>query len=80
MNQIINMVMRIIMRRVLSKGVDAGFKKASGLRNGRKAPPQGRIDDYGNMRAQNGPTPEQQRAQQEIRAARRARREKRGQA
>jgi hypothetical protein len=38
MNQIINMVMRIIMRRVLSKGVDAGFRKAGQLRNARKAP------------------------------------------
>ncbi len=79
MNQIINMVMRIIMRRVLSKGVDAGFKKAGQFRNARKAP-QGRIDDHGNIHDRAGPTPEQKRAQQEVRAARRARREKRGQA
>ena len=77
MNQIINMVMRIIMRRVLSKGVDAGFKKAGQLRNARKAPPQGQIDHNTAQRSQ---TDEERRAQQEVRAVRRARRAKRGEA
>ncbi|WP_298857079.1 hypothetical protein [uncultured Sulfitobacter sp.] len=69
MNQIINMVMKIVMRKVLNKGIDAGFNKASSMRNGRKEQqPQGDIDDYGNP-VKRGPT------QQEVRAARRARRE-----
>ena len=73
MNQIINMIMRILMRKMVSKGVDAGLKKASSMRGGPKPQqPQGAIDDYGNP-VKNGPT------QQEVRAARRARRESTGQ-
>ncbi len=74
MNQIINMVMRILMRKMVSKGIDAGFNKASSMRNGRQKPQrQGEIDDYGNP-VKRGPT------QQEVRAARRARRQNNGQA
>lgn len=74
MNQIINMVMKILMRKVVSKGIDAGFNKASSMRNGRKQPqPQGEIDDYGNP-VKRGPS------QQEVRAARRAKRQNNGQA
>ncbi|KIN72851.1 hypothetical protein [Sulfitobacter guttiformis] len=70
MNQIINMFLRIIMRKVMSKGIDAGINKASSMRNGRKQQqqPKGEIDDYGNP-VQRGPS------QQEVRAARRAKRE-----
>ena len=74
MNQIINMVMKILMRKVVSKGLDAGFNKASSMRGGRKQPqPQGEIDDYGNP-IKRGPS------QQEVRAARRAKRQNNGQA
>lgn len=74
MNQIINMVMKMLMRKVVSKGLDAGFNKASSMRGGRKQPqPQGEIDDYGNP-IKRGPT------QQEVRAARRAKRQNNGQA
>ena len=34
MNQIINMVIKILMRKVVSKGIDAGFNKASSMRGG----------------------------------------------
>ena len=74
MNQIINIVMKIVMRKVLNKGIDAGLNKASSLRGGSKQPqPQGDIDDYGNP-IKRGPT------QQEVRAARRAKRQNNGQA
>ncbi|KEJ89558.1 hypothetical protein [Sulfitobacter donghicola] len=74
MNQIINMIMRIVMRKLLNKGIDAGFNKAASLRSGRSQPqPQGEIDDYGNP-VQRGPS------QQEVRAARRAKRQSNGQA
>lgn len=74
MNQIINMVMRILMRKVVSKGIDAGFNKASSMRNGgQNSQRRGEIDDYGNP-VKRGPT------QQEVRAARRARRQNKGQA
>ncbi len=67
MNQIINMMIRLVMRKVLNKGIDAGFAHAGKMR-GRKNADQPQIDDYGN--------PVQSRtAQQEIRAERRARRE-----
>ncbi|MCX7566102.1 hypothetical protein OS189_07090 [Sulfitobacter sp. F26169L] len=69
MNQIFNMVMRIVMRKMLNKGIDAGFNKAASMRGGRKQQqPQGEIDDFGNP-VQSGPS------QQEVRAARRARRQ-----
>ncbi|UWR24147.1 hypothetical protein K3756_07540 [Sulfitobacter sp. S190] len=32
MNQIINMVTRLFMRKLVSKGIDAGFNKASKMR------------------------------------------------
>ena len=74
MNQIINMVMKMLMRKVASKGIDAGFNKASSMRGGRKPQqPQGDIDDYGNP-VRRGPS------QQEVRAARRAKRQNNGQA
>jgi hypothetical protein len=69
MNQIINMVLRIIMRRVLSKGVDAGFKKAGALRGARKQQPPAGLREPHNNQTQTGPTRE------EVRAARRARRQ-----
>jgi hypothetical protein len=73
MNQIINMIMRAIMRKLLNKGIDAGFNKAASMRGGGKQQqPQGEIDDYGNP-VQSGPT------QQEVRAARRAKRQGGGQ-
>jgi len=65
MNQIINMVMRIVMRKMLNKGIDAGFNKAASI--GRNRKPQPQLDDYGNQ--PDGPT------QQEVRAARRAKRQ-----
>lgn len=69
MNQIINMVMKILMRKVVSKGIDAGFNKASSMRGGRKQPqPRGDIDDYSNP-VRSGPTKE------EVRAASRAKRQ-----
>lgn len=71
MNQIINMIMRIVMRKVLSKGIDAGLNKASSMRKGRNQKPVGQIDDFGNP-VQRGPS------KQEVRAARRARRENNG--
>jgi hypothetical protein len=64
MNQIINMVMRMFMRKMVSKGIDAGFKKASSMR-GKSTQPQGEIDDFGN--------PVQ--SQSDVRAARRAQRQ-----
>lgn len=70
MNQIINMIMRTVMRQLVSKGVNAGMSKASTMRMGRKKTPpqpQGEIDDFGNP-VKRGPTRE------EVRAARRARR------
>ena len=74
MNQIINMVIKILMRKVVSKGIDAGFNKASSMRGGGKQPqPQGEIDDYGNP-IKRSPS------QQEVRAARRAKRQNNGQA
>jgi hypothetical protein len=73
MNQIINMFMRLVMRKMMSKGIDAGFNKAASMGKGRKKQPQGQIDDYGNP-VQRGPTKE------EVRAARRAKRENSGQA
>jgi hypothetical protein len=74
MNQIINMIMRSIMRKMVNKGIDAGFNKAASMRGGGKPQqPQGEIDDYGNP-VQRGPS------QQEVRAARRAKREGGGQA
>ena len=73
MNQIINMIIRQLTRKLLNKGIDAGFNKASSLRSGRgQQPQQGEIDDYGNP-VQEGPT------QQEVRAARRANRQNGGQ-
>ncbi|MEH6645604.1 hypothetical protein [Sulfitobacter sp.] len=73
MNQIINMIIRQLTRKLLNKGIDAGLNKASSLRNGREQQPQqGAIDDYGNP-VQKGPT------QEEVRAARRAKRQGGGQ-
>ncbi|MEL6608191.1 MAG: hypothetical protein AAFO58_01920 [Pseudomonadota bacterium] len=37
MNQIINMVMRIFMRKVISKGMDKGFEMAAGSRKNKNA-------------------------------------------
>ena len=79
MNQIINMFLRLVMRKAMSKGIDAGFKGAAGMarkRGGRGGQPQGEIDDYGNPTGQNGgqsATPERDR----IRAERRAKRDQR---
>ncbi len=71
MNQIINMIMRTVMRKLLNKGIDAGFNKAASMRSNAKQP-QGEIDDYGNP-VQRGPS------KQEVRAARRAKRQGGGQ-
>ncbi len=46
MNQIINMIMRLFLRKLVSKGIDAGFNKAASLRKPTRQ--QGEIDDYGN--------------------------------
>jgi len=32
MNQIINMIMRLFLRKLVNKGMDAGFSKASSMR------------------------------------------------
>ncbi len=48
MNQIINMVIRQVMRRLITKGVDVGFNQASKIGKRRQNVPQGGIDDYGN--------------------------------
>ncbi|UWR27810.1 hypothetical protein K3757_07705 [Sulfitobacter sp. S223] len=73
MNQIINMVIRQLTRKLLNKGIDASFNKAASLRNGRaEAQQQGAIDDYGNP-VKGNPT------QEEVRAARRAKRQGGGQ-
>lgn len=72
MNQIINMIIRQVMRKLVNKGVDVGFNKASSMGGNRARQPQGEIDDYGNP-VQNGPT------QDEVRAARRAKRQGGGQ-
>ena len=72
MNQIINMIIRQVMRKLVNKGVEASFNKASSMGRNRQQQPQGDIDDYGNP-VQNKPT------QDEIRAARRARRQSGGQ-
>jgi hypothetical protein len=76
MNQIINMFIRLVMRKVMSKGIDAGFSKAASMRGmgKRKQQPAGEIDDYGNPVNRSAPEGDGQ-ARREIRAARRARRE-----
>ena len=74
MNQIINMFTRLVMRKLMSKGIDAGIKGATGMARGRKKQPVGEIDDYGNP-TQQADTSERDR----IRAERRARRAARGQ-
>ena len=68
MNQIINMIMSTVMRKLLNKGIDAGFNKAASMRGGRQQPAQGQIDDYGNPITQG-------QSKQEIRAARQAKRQ-----
>jgi hypothetical protein len=68
MNQILNMVMRLITRKLLNKGIDAGFKKAASLRGGRGQQQQGEIDDFGNPVSN----------RDDVRAARRAKRESAG--
>ena len=76
MNQVINMFMKLVMRKAMSKGIDAGMKGASGLarrRGSRGQQPLGEIDDYGNptgKRVAQSDTPERDR----IRAERRAKR------
>ncbi len=44
MNQIINMIMRRVMGRLINKGVDIGFDQASKLGKGRRAS----VDRHGN--------------------------------
>ena len=75
MNQVINMFMKLIMRKAMNKGIDAGIKGASGMarRRGGGGQPQGAIDDYGNPTGQSA-TPERDR----IRAERRAKRQQQG--
>lgn len=72
MNQIINMIIRQVMRKLVNKGVEASFNKASSMGRNRQQQPQGEIDDYGNP-VRKGT------AQDEVRAARRARRQGGGQ-
>ena len=72
MNQLINMIMRQLMRKFVNKGINAGFNKASSMRKGAKQQPMGEIDDYGNP-TQTGPSRE------EVRAARREKRQGGGQ-
>jgi hypothetical protein len=62
------MIMRQVMRKFVNKGIDAGLNKASSMRKGAKQPPQGAVDDFLNP-AENGPS------RNEVRAARRAKRE-----
>jgi hypothetical protein len=71
MNQIINMIMRMLMRKMVSKGVDAGLNSAGKLR-GKRQNSRHAIENSG-APAKSGPT------QQEVRAARRAKREARNQ-
>ena len=73
MNQVINMFMKLIMRKAMNKGIDAGFKGATGMARRRNQKPQGAIDDYGNPTGQSA-TPERDR----IRAERRAKRQQQG--
>jgi hypothetical protein len=74
MNQIINMFLKLIMRKVMSKGIDAGIKGATGMARKRKRAPVGEIDDYGN------PTGQQDTSERDrIRAERRAKRAARNQ-
>ncbi|AXI46210.1 hypothetical protein C1J03_09355 [Sulfitobacter sp. SK012] len=68
MNQLINMITRLLMRKLVSKGIDAGFNKASQLGRGQEMP-AGEIDDFGNP----------VKTQKQVRAERRARRQAQGQ-
>lgn len=66
MNQIINMVMKIIMRKAINKGVDVGIQKASGM--GRKG--QGG-DAPDNLQHRKQVQKSQKNAKQAMRVARR---------
>lgn len=81
MNQILNMFMRLVMRKMMSKGIDAGFKGASGMARRRKQQqqPMGEIDDYGNPTGRSGSAPKDTSERDRIRAERRARRASRQQ-
>lgn len=75
MNQILNMIFRIFMRKMISRGIDAGLKKATGGRKGPARHPQAPPPP------QSQPTPAAQEdggmTREQIRAQRRARRERR---
>lgn len=76
MNQIINMIIRTVMRKLLNKGIDAGFNKAASMRSNKAQQPQGEIDDYGNPVQRNSSNQpgdnSAKQAKQAIRMARRA--------
>jgi len=67
MNQILNMIVRIFMRKMISRGIDAGIRKASG--GNRKAPGPAPQQSAAAPRPQEGGL-----TRDEVRAQRRARR------
>lgn len=75
-NQIANMVMRIFMRKAISKGIDMGFGAVS--KQGGKARGQGHnVAADGQAAPKRQLTPEEKQRQQEARKARRAARQAR---
>jgi len=73
-NQIANMVMRLFMRKVISKGIDMGFNAVS--KQGGKARGQGQVVAAdGQAAPKRELTPEERQRQQEVREARRAARQ-----
>ncbi|KNG95482.1 hypothetical protein [Pseudaestuariivita atlantica] len=68
-SQIINMVLRIVMRKGINSAINAGVKQVSGRRPAPAGPA-----NAGRVAPQSGPTEADRAEQQRIRAARRARR------
>ncbi len=78
-NQIANMVMKIFMRKAISKGMDMGFSAVSKQGGGNRRAQQQQIHDdmdYDSEVPQKRQlTPEEKRQRQEVRRARRAARQ-----
>ena len=74
MNQLINMIMRLFMRKMVSKGIDVGINKDSKMGR-KKQQPMGEIDDYGNATHAQSEGP----SREEVRQARQAKRKAREQ-
>jgi len=75
MNQIINMIIKLLMRKTISRGIDAGFRAAT---TRRKAQPRPAVDDYGNVNEPDESprlTPEEKRQMRQRRQAKKAARQ-----